>query len=134
MRFKEFIEQNTIGYHNDGPGSGFSPTGGSYLSSDWSGSEASDTMQLSGHPPHLPGLDLQLPTVKKTSKINILEKNKNPIYIQLEDGTKLYFTWDEFKKIKGKKPERGDIMSVTFQRLPHDNSKEVSQIQSVEVH
>lgn len=134
MRFRDFIEQNTIGYHNDGAGSGFSPSGGAYLSTSMTGSKASETQDFSGHPPDMPGTDLQLPTVKRTGRIDVVEKKKNPIYIRMQDGTQLFFTWDEYKRIKGKEPERGDIMSVLFQRLPGDQSKEASQIQSVEVH
>lgn len=125
MRFKDFIEQNTVGYHNDGPGSNFDPSGGAYLSSTVSGRDN----EAKG----VPGTDFQVPIVKKSGRIDAINKKKNPIYIRMQDGTQLFFTWDEFKRIKGKEPERGDIISVLFQRLPGDTSKTPSQIQSVEV-
>ena len=79
-----------------------------------------------------PVLDAMLPSVKKTGKIQILMKNKNPILIQLSDGTKLFLTWDEFRRIKGN-VEVGKTMTVLFQRHTHDNSVNPSQIQSISV-
>lgn len=92
IKFKEYIEkriqeQNTVGKHNDGATHN---NAGAYISSDWSGSEQSPTMGYLGHPPHLPSLDLvvnmptlDLPTVKRSSKIILIQKNKNPISIFL---------------------------------------------------
>jgi hypothetical protein len=81
--------------------------------------------------------DLTMPTgltplVFKKSVIKTIEKNKNPIFIQLEDGTKLYFTWDEFNRIEGK-PENGKKMLVIMQRREDDNSPSVSQIQKCKI-
>jgi len=134
MEFRKFIEQNTTGYHNDGPGSGFSPYGGSFVSSDFSGSNASDTMHYTGRPLHLPGTDMIFPLTKKTGKVISIEVNKNPISIRMEDGTQLYLSWDEYNRIKGKKPRHGDIITVNFRRLPDDVSKESSTIENITVH
>lgn len=80
----------------------------------------------------LPNLSLDLPSVKKQAKIDLVLDKKNPIYVQLGDGSKLYFTHDEFRKIKGK-PERGKTMIFVMQRLAHDHSSLPSQISHCEV-
>ena len=73
-----------------------------------------------------------LPLVFKKSIIKVIEKKKNPIFVQLEDGTKLYFTWDEFKRIEGT-PEHGKKMLVIMQRREDDNSPTMSQIQKCKI-
>jgi len=80
----------------------------------------------------LPNYDLDLPLIKKESKIDIIVDKKNPIYIQLADGTKLYFTLDEFRRINGK-PEVGKNLLVTMQRLHNDSSNIPSKIISCAV-
>lgn len=72
-----------------------------------------------------------LPSVTKRSEIKFIERNKNPIFILLADGTKLYLSWDEFKRIHGDEPEVGKSLIVSFQRLETDNSKAMSQINSI---
>jgi hypothetical protein len=106
--------------------------GGAFLGSDFTGSEAPDTMSLSGHTPHLPSIDLALPSLTRHGQITIMLKNQNPIYVQLNDGTKLFFTIDEFKRIKGF-PEIGRTMTVTFQRHHNDISDMPSKIDSCTV-
>lgn len=73
----------------------------------------------------MPSIDMELPSVTKTSRIEILVKNKTPIYVQLTDGTKLAFTHDEFRRIKGE-PMIGKMMTVTFQRPPDLNNNNLS--------
>ena len=80
----------------------------------------------------LPNINLDLPTVERKGKIQIFMDKKNPIYVQLSDGTKLYFTYDQYKRIKGK-PEKGKTMIVRMQRLQNDKSNLPSQISSCEV-
>lgn len=75
----------------------------------------------------LPNLSLDLPQIQKKSKINLVMDKKNPIYIQLDDGSKLFFTHDEFKRIEGK-PAVGKNLLVTMQRLSNDNSDLPSKI------
>lgn len=140
IKFKEYIEkrmqeQNTVGKHNDGATTN---NAGAYLGSDWTGSEQSPTMGYLGHPVHLPSLDLVvnmpslgLPTVKRSSKIILIQKNKNPISVFLSDGTKIFLTLDEFNRINGKKPEVGKNITVTFQRHNKNNSEENSKIQNI---
>lgn len=129
MDFKQFFEQNTIGYHNDGPGSGFNPSGALFTTSDVTGSEASPKM--TGNPLHLPSMDAGIPLVQKSGVIKYLELKKNPIFMMLSDGTRLFFTWDEFKRIKGDTPSPGKRIVVTMQRNPLDKTSTSSQIQDI---
>ena len=80
----------------------------------------------------IPNLDLDLPSITKKSRIIFLSHKKNPIYIQLQDGSKLYFTIDQYKRINGK-PEVGKDLEVKMQRMSHDKSNETSQIISCKV-
>lgn len=75
----------------------------------------------------LPRIGLDLPTTEKRAKIESVQDKKNPIAVQLSDGSKLYFTLDEYKRIDGK-PEAGKTMIVRFQRLHNDTTKLPSQI------
>jgi hypothetical protein len=75
----------------------------------------------------LPSQQLELPTIEKRGKIVIIMDKKNPIYVQLSDNSKLYFSHDEYRRIEGK-PEKGKTMIVNMQRLPQDNSDLPSQI------
>ena len=109
--------------------------GGAILSTSWTGSEALDTMSLSGHPSHLPGLDLALPSITKQGLVVKIIQDKNPIFIQLDDGTVLLFNIDEFKRICGDKdiqPNQSRLR-VVFQRNPKDTSMMPSQIQSCQL-
>lgn len=80
----------------------------------------------------LPSLDLGLPTVEKRGRIEMIMDKKNPIYVQLSDGSKLFFSIDEFRRIEGK-PERGKTMVVHMQRLSDDFSSLPSQIMKCQV-
>jgi hypothetical protein len=80
----------------------------------------------------IPHIDLGLPTVQKQAKIDIVMDKKNPIYLQLSDGSKLFFTHDEFKRIEGI-PERGKTMIVTMNRHGQDSSENPSQITKCQV-
>jgi len=133
LNFRKYFEQNTVGYHNDGF-SGHHHHGNAWMTSDQTGSEQKG--DFLGSPPHLPSHDLKLadvPTINKKAVIRLIEKNKNPIRILLGDGTNLFFSYDEFKRIKGPMPEVGRTMSVTFQRFPQDKSQNTSQVQDCEV-
>jgi hypothetical protein len=101
---------------------------GSYLSTDFTGTEQPETMGSAGHPLYLPSTDITIPNIEKTSRIKILEYKKNPIYIELSDGTKAHFTYDEFRKIQGK-PAIGKLMTIIFQRHPEDRGQEHSKIE-----
>jgi hypothetical protein len=136
LNFKEFLkieEQNTVGTHNDGPGV-------AYLPSEFTGSAAPDKTldarnlsSLEGKS-HISNLDAVLPAVTKKGQIRLIEKNKNPIFILLSDGTQLYLSWDEFKRIHGQTPEVGKHLTVVFQRHLADQSKTPSKINSILCH
>mgnify|MGYP003970537723 FL=1 len=140
LKFKEYItqlEQNTVGYHNDGQG-GFERTGGAFLSSDQTGSETDPSGNSTGHPNWLPSTDLaipdDIPTMTRTSTIQRIDKNKNPITITLKDNTILHFTLDEFKRIKVM-PEVGKAIKVTFQKNQLDQRpEEPGQISNIQVY
>jgi len=110
----------------------FNNFSGAFVSSDVSGTEKGATGIYTGHALDLPSTDLTIPQLRKEGRIIILERNKNPIYVKLSDGTEAYFTYDEFRRIKGK-PEVGQVMRITFQRHPADASKNHSKIDSAEV-
>lgn len=74
----------------------------------------------------LPDINIGLPSVDKKAKITQILDKKNPIFIGLSDGTKLFMTYDQFRKINGKKPEVGRTMVLSMQRTPEDNSKNPS--------
>lgn len=126
MQFKEYlrlVEQNTVGTHND-------YAQGAFLNSWQMG--LSGTQNLEGNGPDLANQHV-VPTVTKSAQIKFIERNRNPIFILLSDGTRLYLTWDEFRRVKGD-PEVGKTMTVVFQRFPGDTTESTSQIASVQVH
>lgn len=98
------------------------------LPSNWTGSEIPDMSQQV----FLPHIDLMLPAINKVGKIAMLIKDKNPILLQMDDDTQLYFTHDQFRRITGT-PEIGRTISVVFQRDYTDRSKRPSQISSCQV-
>ncbi len=83
-------------------------------------------------PIQVPKLELDLPAVTKTGKISLIIKDKNPILMQMSDGTQMYFTLDQYKRIKGN-PEVGRTITVVFQRDPTDRSNLPSRINSCQV-
>lgn len=93
------------------------------LPSTWTGSETQNRDFN-----WIPSVDVQLPQVTKSGKIIILKRNSNPIFIQLSDGTKAYFSFAEFNRIKGSGPEIGKHMTIVFQRRIDDKSRKTSQI------
>lgn len=80
----------------------------------------------------IPNMELDIPSVTKKGKIIILINKKNPIFVQLDDGSKLFFTNDEFKRINGV-PVVGKTMVVKLLRLPQDSLESPSQIKSCQV-
>jgi hypothetical protein len=75
----------------------------------------------------LPQTDLELPSIERKSTIMTVMDKVNPIYIQLKDGSKLFFTYDEFKRISGV-PVIGKTLIWKMQRLPQDISIYPSKI------
>jgi hypothetical protein len=120
MNFRQFIEQNTVGKHNDYATSAFLP-------SVYTGTESPDI-----HIPHLSSIDLAIPTITKTSFIIKIESNKNPIKILLKDGTKIFLDFDQYNRITPR-PEINKKIVVTFQRSSEDNSNNPSKIEKIEI-
>ncbi len=80
----------------------------------------------------LPALSLDLPTMVRRARIAIVQQKRNPIFVQLGDGTQLFFTYDEFCRLK-EKPEVGRMVLVRMTRLPGDASGLPSKIQSFQI-
>lgn len=78
----------------------------------------------------LPNLNLDLPSVERKATIDMILDKKNPIYVQLSDGTQLFFSFEEYKKVK---PVVGKTMVLTLQRSPNDKSNNPSKITSCKV-
>lgn len=77
----------------------------------------------------LPNYELDLPSIRREARIQILQHKRTPIYMQLSDGSKLFFTLDEFKRIAGK-PEVGKTLRYEMLRLANDQSPAPSMIKS----
>lgn len=129
--FRQFVEggeakvfasfsQNTIGTHND-------TATAKMLSTAWTGTE-----DLGPYSYGLPGVDLEVPSTTRRSKIKSVEKNRNPIRVSLMDGTTLFMTLDEFRRVDSRtKLEPGRELAVTFQRRDDDSSDTPSKVISV---
>lgn len=124
MNFKQYIkisEQNTVGKHNDFATSAFLP-------SDWTGSETAPDLRL----PFLSSTDIQIPQISRSSIISNIILNKNPIIIELKDGTRLFLSLDEYNRIQNK-PEIGKKINVVFQRNETDKSENPSKIINITI-
>lgn len=117
----KITEQNTIGTHNDFATSAFLP-------SSWTGTESAPDANL----PFLSSTDLAIPQISRSSTINNIILNKNPIIIELKDGTKLYLSLDEYNRIQNK-PEVGKNITVVFQRNELDKSEAPSKIVGIRI-
>lgn len=87
---------------------------------------------IMSRPVFLPQMELGLPTVTKVGKIAMLIKDKNPIMLQMSDGTRLMFSYDQFKRITGT-PKVGRTITIVFQREGTDRTNMPSQIVSASV-
>lgn len=112
--------------------------GGSFLPTSWTGSEGDPTSALSGHPVFLPGTDfaigsdnINIPNTSTEGVVKHFEYKQNPIMIELENGTKLAMTFDQYKNISGDLPiiPKFTKLSISFQRDPNDNTSTTSKIQ-----
>lgn len=74
--------------------------------------------------------ELTIPSFERTGRITQLETKRNPILIRLSDGTEAYFTYDEYRRIKGK-PAIGKTMTIVFERHPKDWTKNSSKINQI---
>lgn len=80
----------------------------------------------------LPNASLDLPTITKKSRIQIVAMKRNPIFVQLADGTQLFFSYHEFRRLV-QRPEVGRLALVKMTRLPDDSSGLPSKIQSFQI-
>lgn len=111
---------------------------GSFLPTNWTGSEADPTMTLTGHPVFLPGIDfvmgngMYIPNVQKQGIVKNFQYKKNPISIELDDGTKIFMTLDQYKRIQGDLPiiPKYTKLTIFFQRNPGDITLNTSQVSS----
>ena len=68
----------------------------------------------------MPKIDLKLPIIQKQSKIYMINKNKNPISIHFEDGSKIFCSYDEFLRL----PKNIDVgQTVKFNMFNTKNDK-----------
>ena len=74
----------------------------------------------------------KLPEIHRSSKIVYMKTKSNPIHIRLEDGTDVFLTYDEFKRISGN-PAKGKTMEIVFQRSQEDKSNNFSKINSIKI-
>ena len=131
LNFKEFVS--------------YTPTGiapGSYVPTTWDNSnqELTTAFRHIGWPSELPEDDFVLGVnplnIPRTTRKGIVTKfvdKKNPMMVELDDGTKMYLSFDQYKRIKGDLPivPGNSHLTVVFQRIPHDKSLEVSQIEKI---
>ena len=80
----------------------------------------------------LPNINITLPEITKKAKIYDIQYNKNPILIQLDDGSKLFMTIEQFRRIEGK-PAIGKTMVVSMQRLSNDATDSPSKITNCKI-
>lgn len=128
LNFRKFLEQNTVGRHNDFASAAF-------LSTDQSGSEAKDNLE--GHGNHLPSTDVLFPNVIRHGTIMSLgpmnnndEPTTNPITVRLSDNTNLSLTWNQYNRIGRPKP--GWTITVHFLRALDDKSDQKSGVHRIE--
>lgn len=134
MRFKDFVKlietalSVPLGISIPAPAFGALP-------SVWTGSQSADMPLRSGgwagSNQDFSTADIGIPTVSKTAKIEFINDKTNPMLIYLADKSILYVPYDGFKKIPGD-PSVGRMLNVVFQRRPDDNSKNFSQIHSMQ--
>jgi hypothetical protein len=126
--FKKFIENMSI-------------FPGAVVTSSDTGSQAISTHGYTGHPNHLPDLDMAIndgefgiPTVAKEGMLKRFSDKTKIIEAELEDGTKLFFSPTQYRSIKGDMPlvPKHTKLKVIFQRLGKDFSLNASNIIDIE--
>jgi hypothetical protein len=114
---------------------------GAMVTSSDTGSQAISTFGYTGRPNHLPDIDMaindgifDIPTVKKEGIVKRLSDKSKIIEVELEDGTKLFFSPTQYRTIKGETPlvPKHSKLKVVFQRLGKDFSLSASNIIDIE--
>lgn len=138
--FKSFIMNEDVGLGDVGRSMDrlfsnqyFANQAGAYLNTDYTNPSPEGYIGDPNFMPKLPATNLTIPSVQREGKISVLLAKKNPIFIKLTDGTEAYFSYDEFKRIKGSEPTIGKTMRVVFQRHPGDLSQTHSKIDHAEI-
>ncbi|MCK9458324.1 MAG: hypothetical protein M0R80_01620 [Proteobacteria bacterium] len=149
ISFRQFVEQNVPGTHNDGPGGAFNlGTGGAFITSDQSGSETQSNLT-----PVLPAYELTtqvVPHTKFTGKIAQIKEYQDPYKTQVQirveqkiqrktaDGKlvnvvkseTILINTDQYRTMQimngGKKPKEGDVAIITLLRLPNDQKSQAT--------
>ena len=149
LSFRQFVEQNVPGTHNDGPGGAFNiGTGGAFITSDQSGSET-----FSNRTPYLPAYELTAqvaPHTKIVGKIAQIKEYQDPyktlVQIRIEQeiiskssegnpvkiikpetimlNTDQYRTMQTMNGVR--KPREGDMATITLLRLPNDQKSQAT--------
>ncbi len=136
MHFREFIVNEAglgdLGMRMDRlfQNRGFQSFAGAYLSSDVAQDEP--TVKDSSHAIYTPSVSMTIPKIERVSRIKILDVKRTPIYVELADGTRCMFSYDQFRRIKGE-PAVGKTMRIVFQRHQRDLSENPSKIEAAEV-
>ena len=136
-KFKEYLITEDLGLADIGPRldklyhSDYldSKVGGAFNS----GNNAKTSPTL-GQAMNLPTTDLTIPSSRGSGRIEFIDMKRNPIPVYLSDGTHVHFSYDEFKRIEGPKPELHKVMTVMFQRHPEDRTQQASKIDKAIVH
>ena len=146
MKFREYVEKieeyaaagrsgsgNVPGVHDDGPGSGFGSAGGmAALPSHWTNTETMQNKLASIDgviQKSISNMDLnqgKMPLIWKDTRVMYLRKQENPIYVHLEDGTRLYLTRGEWQRAG--QPDVGKRIVVALQRRMDDKTGNLSQV------
>lgn len=145
LSFRQFVEQNVPGTHNDGPGGAFNiGTGGSFITSDQSGSETFDNRS-----PYFPSYELTAQVAPHTTiygTITQIKEHQPPhktmvqIRINLSSDSVSYkpngksetilINTDQYRTIQkmngGRKPRAGNKTMVKLLRLPEDHTSEAN--------
>jgi len=133
MTFREFLE-----FTDTKPlGSIYQPSNvyTGVVPSAWTGTQApvANFQDAAPIPPGQTDFDLELPSVTKTAQIKYMNEKRNPILVYLSDGTQLFLSHDEFRRIKGE-PRIGKTITVVMQRRADDRSGLPSKIKDITVH
>lgn len=105
---------------------------GVMASTDWTHTEKAFSQAYPDFPMNAPNQDLTIPSVVKTGRVVMIEYKKNPIYVRLSDGTEAFIPYDQYRKMNNP-PQKGKVVSITFQRNPADLSPDHSKIESITV-
>jgi hypothetical protein len=135
MNFKQYLqlsEQNVPGAF-DGP-----YNGGGFVNALTSATAKLNTGPAEQQLSKIDGWNMQIPQMTKKGYIEIFRQDKpnihglqSPVYIQLSDGTKMWMTTHELRRIKGSQPALGRYMVVTMQRHDEDKTGQQSKIEDV---